>query len=63
MKALQYPSTSLSCPQWQAGTFRNPFERDVICNDYKGLYQVIYLSVMYLKDEVKESLAGLGWRI
>ena len=32
--ALQYPPTGLSHQHWLVGTFRTPFDRDVICNDY-----------------------------
>ena len=52
MKALQNPPTSLSRPHWQAGTFRNPFERGVICNIYIHTDIPINLSVSQFEGEL-----------
>jgi|SRR3989344_6050874 len=45
MKALQYPPTGLSQPHKQLGTFRNPFERGVICNNIPSYTRNLSLSV------------------
>lgn len=45
MKALQNPPTSLSQPHKQLGTFRNSFERDVICNNNNNSNNNINVSV------------------
>ena len=66
MKALQYPPTGLSQPHKQLGTFRTPFERDVICN--KEGYTTNYLNVSFLNFCSKicftnESLGKKGYGV
>lgn len=52
IKALQNHPTSRSCPHKQAGTLRNPFEMDFICNNILHTYLLINLSMKSKKEEL-----------